>query len=74
MRRGVDCTVGLNGKGVMRGISRFFGVAVVLAFAAMALPLHAQTPPPTQGQQSRIALVIGNGNYQKAPLATAAKE
>ncbi|HBR45609.1 MAG TPA: caspase-like domain-containing protein, partial [Afipia sp.] len=58
----------------MRGISRFFGVAVVLAFAAMALPLHAQTPPPTQGQQSRIALVIGNGNYQKAPLATAAND
>ncbi|MGL4261443.1 MAG: caspase family protein, partial [Afipia sp.] len=58
----------------MRGMSRFFGVAAVLAFAAIALPLQAQTSPPTQGQQNRIALVIGNGNYQKAPLATAAND
>ena len=58
----------------MRGMSRFFGVAAVLAFSAMALPLHAQTPPPAQGQQNRIALVIGNGNYQSAPLATAAND
>ena len=58
----------------MRGMIRFLNVAAVLVFAAATVPVQAQTPRPPQGQQSRIALVIGNGNYQGSPLATAAND
>lgn len=61
----------------MRGFVRFLNVAALLMIGAVGSPLHAQAPqaaPPAQGQQSRIALVIGNGNYPAAPLATAAND
>ena len=38
----------------------------LLAFLASAMPVLAQTPQ----QEKRIALVVGNGNYAKGPLAT----
>ena len=57
----------------MRKIVGLLNVVAALVIAALLSPLHAQTPPP-QGQQNRIALVIGNGNYQAAPLATAAND
>ncbi len=59
----------------MRRIARVLNVAAVLVAAAAMSPLHAQTQaPPPKAQQSRIALVIGNGNYQASPLATAAND
>ena len=58
----------------MRGMIRILNVAAMLVLAAAITPLQAQTPPPPQGQQGRIALVIGNGNYASAPLATAAND
>ncbi len=59
----------------MRGIVRVLNVAAILLAAAMMSPLHAQTQtPPPKAQQNRIALVIGNGNYQTSPLATAAND
>ncbi len=42
----------------------------VLAFLVSAMPVFAQTPQ----QEKRIALVVGNGNYAKEPLATAAND
>jgi uncharacterized caspase-like protein len=42
----------------------------LLAFLASATPVFAQTPQ----QEKRIALVVGNGNYAKGPLATAAND
>jgi len=42
----------------------------LLAFLASAIPVFAQTPQ----QEKRIALVVGNGNYAKGPLATAAND
>src|SRR6201989_3520546 len=42
----------------------------LLAFLVSAMPVLAQTPQ----QEKRIALVVGNGNYAKAPLATAAND
>ena len=45
-----------------------FGLCL-LAFAGLADPAMAQQP-----QEKRIALVVGDGNYEKAPLATAAND
>jgi uncharacterized caspase-like protein len=42
----------------------------LLAFLASAMPVLAQTPQ----QEKRIALVVGNGNYAKGALATAAND
>src|ERR1700752_2414053 len=58
----------------MRRIVRVLKFAAMLAAAAVMSPLHAQTPAPPKAQQNRIALVIGNGNYQSSPLATAAND
>ena len=58
----------------MRRIARILNVAAVLVAAAVMSPLHAQTQAPPKAQQNRIALVIGNGNYQASPLATAAND
>src|SRR6187455_1314712 len=52
----------------MRGIARLFAIATSLLFVAGVPVSHAQE------QEKRIALVIGNGNYQGAPLATAAND
>ena len=41
-----------------------------LAVAGLAHPAAAQQP----AQEKRIALVVGNGDYQKAPLPTAAND
>jgi uncharacterized caspase-like protein len=41
----------------------------LLAFPALLDPVLAQQP-----QQKRIALVVGDGNYEKAPLPTAAND
>jgi uncharacterized caspase-like protein len=41
-----------------------------LLVSAFAVPASAQTPQ----QEKRIALVVGNGNYAKEPLATAAND
>ena len=74
IRRKVDCGVFAGmGHGLMRKIVGLLNVVAALVTAALLSPLHAQTPP-LQGQQNRIALVIGNGNYQAAPLATAAND
>ena len=45
------------------------GLLALLLASAIARP-SAQTPQ----QEKRIALVVGNGNYAKAPLATAAND
>jgi uncharacterized caspase-like protein len=45
----------------------FFGL---LAFPALVDGAAAQQPP----QEKRIALVVGDGNYEKAPIATAAND
>ncbi len=58
----------------MRKMVRALNVAAVLVAAALMSSLHAQTQAPPPAQQNRIALVIGNGNYQAAPLATAAND
>src|SRR5215470_11865269 len=42
----------------------------LLAFLVSAMPVFAQA---TQ-QEKRIALVVGNGNYAKGPLATTAND
>ena len=43
---------------------------VGLLVAALALPVAAQAPQP----EKRIALVVGDGAYANAPLATAAND
>lgn len=43
---------------------------LALLVSVMAVPGSAQTPQP----EKRIALVVGNGNYAKGPLATAAND
>ncbi|MBN9580776.1 MAG: caspase family protein [Afipia sp.] len=61
----------------MRGWLGFLKVAaLVLVAAVVAVPSRAQTPPqpPAAAGQNRIALVIGNGNYQASPRATAAND
>jgi uncharacterized caspase-like protein len=45
-------------------------LGLLALLAAMATPASAQTQQP----EKRIALVIGNGNYAKDPLATAAND
>jgi uncharacterized caspase-like protein len=42
----------------------------LLTFPGLTGPAAAQQPP----QEKRIALVVGDGNYEKAPLATAAND
>jgi uncharacterized caspase-like protein len=42
----------------------------LLTFPGLADPAAAQQPP----QEKRIALVVGDGNYEKAPLPTAAND
>mgnify|MGYP001033344384 CR=1 FL=1 len=52
-----------------------FAAVTLLAVAALPVPGQAQQPQPSQQpQENRIALVIGNGAYAKAPLATAAND
>ncbi len=48
-------------------IAAFVGLLVSVSASG---PLGAQAP----GQEKRIALVVGDGNYDKAPLATAAND
>jgi uncharacterized caspase-like protein len=43
---------------------------LALLVSTFAVPASAQTPQ----QEKRIALVVGNGNYTKEPLATAAND
>lgn len=50
-------------------------LAALVLFSAAALPIAAQSNPPTRGMglsssnsESRVALVIGNSNYASAPL------
>src|SRR5215468_12290092 len=51
-----------------------FGLLALLA-SVFAVPTSAQTPQQqTPQQEKRIALVVGNGNYAKEPLATAAND
>ncbi|HLZ02615.1 MAG TPA: caspase domain-containing protein [Bradyrhizobium sp.] len=45
-------------------------LALVLAVAALIEPVFAQQQP----QEKRVALVVGDGAYAKAPLATAAND
>jgi uncharacterized caspase-like protein len=42
----------------------------LLTFPLLADPASAQQPP----EEKRVALVVGDGNYEKAPLATAAND
>ncbi|RTL54528.1 MAG: caspase-like domain-containing protein [Bradyrhizobiaceae bacterium] len=67
----------------MRFDKRFPVVAAGFALAGFLIataqaqqpPAPDQPPPPSAQQtEKRIALVIGNGAYQKAPLATAAND
>ena len=51
--------------------SIFLSISICwLAVAGLAQPAAAQQP----AQEKRIALVVGDGNYQKAPLPTAAND
>src|SRR6202023_2671964 len=48
----------------------FFSLALcLLVLAGFVDPAAAQAP-----QEKRIALVVGDGNYEKTPLATAAND
>ncbi len=55
---------------------RLVGLFAAVALLAVAtLPVSGQAQQPSQQpQEKRIALVIGNGAYTKAPLATAAND
>src|SRR6201996_4875375 len=48
-------------------IAAFVGLLIAVGVGG---PAGAQAP----GQEKRIALVVGDGNYDKAPLATAAND
>jgi len=52
----------------------FVAALALLAGAALPVSGQAQQQPSQQPQEKRIALVIGNGSYVKAPLATAAND
>ncbi len=48
----------------------FLPLGLLALVTAVVAPASAQTPQP----EKRIALVVGNGNYAKDPLATAAND
>jgi uncharacterized caspase-like protein len=79
-RRAVDCGRDREwGLRLMRGWLGLLKVAsLMVVAAATSVPLYAQTPQPQPaapaGQQNRIALVIGNGNYPALPRVTAAND
>ena len=45
-----------------------------LSFFLLAFPNFVRPAAAQQPQEKRIALVVGDGNYEKAPLATAAND
>jgi uncharacterized caspase-like protein len=49
-------------------------VFLSLALAVLAFPGFVDRAAAQQPQEKRIALVVGDGNYQMAPLATAAND
>ncbi len=49
-------------------------VVFSLAFCWLIFPGFADRASAQQPQEKRIALVVGDGNYEKAPLATAAND
>ena len=51
----------------------FAAFVVLLVFPKINSPADAQQPAQP-GQEKRIALVVGDGNYDKAPLPTAAND
>jgi uncharacterized caspase-like protein len=53
-----------------RFLLSFLTFGLLALVAAFAVPASAQTPQP----EKRVALVVGNGNYAKEPLATAAND
>src|ERR1700741_3516865 len=49
-------------------------VFLSLALAVLQFPGFVDRAAAQQPQEKRIALVVGDGNYEKAPLATAAND